>query len=290
MKKMMAFGVGILMLVLTGCNDTKTVYIVAPDTEPPAAPRGVTSTTGDGQVWVDWIANGESDLAGYKVWRASEAAGQAGGPYTRIATVNKSTTTFIDQNVTNGTTYFYAVSAYDINGNESALSPGEVYDTPRPEGSAFVQDFNLHPSTAGLNFSNSSPYGTVGAWNNVSADIYMEYSSADGTWFINVTNVNTYIQDMGYTGSFDDVSYSPTSGWSAVGWTEAIVGHTYIVWTADDHYAKIRITAIGNPSSSGVSLDWGYQVDTDGLGHLELKPAVRPQHDPATYLRRTIAR
>ena len=290
MNKIKMIGLAILTLILAGCTETKTVYVTGPDIEAPAAPRGVTSTTGDGQVWVDWLGNGESDLAGYKVWRASEANGIAGGPYTHIATVGSAVTTYTDLNVANGTTYFYAVSAYDDNGNESALSPEDVYDTPRPEGSSLVQDFNLHPSTAGFAFTNSAPYGSVVAWNSVSADIYMEYSSADAAWFINATTVNTDLQDMGYTDSFDDVSYSPTSGWSAVGWVEAIVGHTYIIWTSDDHYAKIRITAIGSPSTSGVSFDWGYQLDTDGLGQLELKPAVRPQHDPATYLRRTIAR
>jgi hypothetical protein len=285
-------GLAGLILILAGCEETRTVYVVGPDIQAPTAPRGVTSTTGDGQVWVDWFANGESDLAGYKVWRASEANGIAGGPYAHIATVNAGTTTFIDQNVANGITYFYAVSAFDNVGNESALSPEDVYDTPRPEGSSFVQDFFEHPGTAGFAFTNSAPYGSVVAWNSGSADIYMEYVPTDGAWFINVTNVNTDIQDMGYTNSFDDISYSPTDGWSAVGWTEAIVGHTYVIWTADDHYAKVRITATGNPTTSGVSFDWGYQIDDAGLGQLELKPAVikKPQHDPATYLRRQIAR
>ncbi|HXF49748.1 MAG TPA: hypothetical protein VNL73_10050 [Verrucomicrobiae bacterium] len=205
---------------------------------------------------------------------------------------NLSETNYTDQNLDYGRTYFYFVTAFDHSGNESPRSE-LAYDTPRPEGSSLVQDFNLHPSTAGFAFTNSAPYGSVVAWNSGSADIYFEYSSADAAWFINVSpiNVNTDLQDMGYTDSFDDVSYSPTSGWSAVGWVEAIVGHTYVVWTADDHYAKIRITSIDNPNST-VYFDWGYQIDGSGLGQLELKPAVikKPQHDPTTYLRRQITR
>jgi len=285
MKAIKMIGLAVLTLILAGCTETKTIYVTGPDIEAPAAPRGVTSTTGDGQVWVDWYPNGESDLAGYKVWRNSIDLDSA---YFLIATV--SGTSFTDNNVNNGTTYFYAVSAYDDDGNESALSPNDAFDTPRPEGSNFLQDFNLHPGTAGFNFSNSSPYGSRVAWDNLSADIYLEYVSVDGVYFINATNTGVDIQDMGYTDSFDDISYSPTSGWSAVGWVEAIAGHTYVVWTADDHYAKIRITSIGEPVNSGVSIDWGYQLSTSTYGQLELKPAVRPQHDPATYLRRTIAR
>ena len=289
MNAIKMIGLAGLLLILAGCNETRTVYVVGPDIQAPAAPRGVSSTTGDGQVWVKWIANGESDLAGYKVWRASEANGMAGGPYSHVATVSAGTTTFIDQNVANGVTYFYAISAFDDVDNESALSPEDVYDTPRPEGFDFMGDLILYPISAGFNFSNSSPYGSRVAWDNLSADIYFE--EASGSYFINVTNVNVDIQDMGYTDGFDDVSYSPTSGWSAVGWVEAIVGHSYVVWTADDHYAKIRITSIDGPNST-VYFDWGYQIDGNGLGQLELKPAVikKPQHDPATYLRRTIAR
>jgi len=281
MKAIKMIGLAVLTLILAGCTETKTIYVTGPDFEAPAAPRGVTSTTGDGQVWVDWYPNGENDLDFYRVWRAFQLA----GPYSAIADV--AGTSYIDNTVNNGTTYFYAVSAFDDVGNESALSPEDVYDTPRPEGSNFLQDFILHPGTAGFNFLNSSPYGSRVAWDNLSADIYLE---SDGVYFINVTNVNVDIQDMGYTDSFDDVSYSPTSGWSAVGRVEVILGHTYVIWTADDHYAKIRVTSVGDPVSSGVTIDWAYQLDSDGLGQLELKPAVKSRERDSSYLRRSIAR
>jgi len=290
MKTLMMIGLGLLALILAGCGDSKTIYITKPDTDPPAAPRGVTSTTGDGQVWVDWYPNGESDLAGYKVWKASEVDGLAGEGYDLIGTVGASATSFTVQNLPYATTYFYAVSAYDRAGNESLLQEEDVFDTPRPEGFATLNDFNLDPNTAGFSFSNNSPYGAIVRWDNASADIYFEFVPADNAWFINVTNLNTDIQDMGYTKSFDDVSYSPTAGWSKAGWVEAIEGHTYIVWTADDHYAKIRVRSINDPVNTEVVIDWGYQLDSDGLGQLELKPAVRPQHDPATYLRKSIGR
>jgi hypothetical protein len=283
-------GLAMLTLILAGCTETKTVYVVGPDFEAPAAPRGVTSTTGDEQVWVDWLANGESDLAGYKVWRASEANGIAGGPYSHIATVGAGTTTFIDQNVANGVTYFYAVSAFDDVGNESPLSPEDVYDTPRPEGSSYMRDFNVAPGSAGFDFFNTSPYGVRTSWTDVDADVYLEYVPGDGAWFINVTDIYTDIQDMGYTSSFDEISYAPEAGWSEAGWVEAIEGHTYVVWTFDFHYAKIRITSIDQLNST-VYFDWGYQTSDGNLGNGELKPAVgKPQHDPATYLRRPIAR
>ncbi|MCI0329879.1 MAG: hypothetical protein L0196_02850 [candidate division Zixibacteria bacterium] len=275
-------GLTVLTLILAGCNDTKTVYVTGPGNEAPAAPRGVTSTTGDGQVWVDWYPNGESDLDFYRVWRALQYA----GPYSAIADVTGSS--YLDQNVNNTTTYFYAVSAFDKAGNESALSPDSTFDTPRPEGSNYMRDLYVAPGSAGFNFTNSSPYGIRTAWTDANADIYLD--SVDGVWFINVTYPDIDIQDMGYTTSFDEISYAPEFGWSNVGWVEAIDGHTYVIWTADYRYAKIRITSIDDVNSY-VYFDWGYQLSTSQDGNRELKPVIgKPQHDPATYLRRSIAR
>jgi hypothetical protein len=153
-----------------------------------------------------------------------------------------------------------------------------------------MRDFNVSPGSAGFNFSNISPYGFRTAWTDTAAEVYLEYVPADYAWFINVTYPDIDIQDMGYTSSFDDVSYAPPSGWSTAGWVEAITGHTYVIWTADLHYAKIRITSIDDVNSY-VYFDWGYQPSTSTLGNRELKPVViKPQHIPATYLRRSIAR
>jgi hypothetical protein len=49
------------------------------------------------------------------------------------------------------------------------------------------------------------------------------------------------------------------------------VGHCYVVWTRDDHYAKFRVTDI-QPAAGGVPdrvvFDWAYQVDP---GNRELR-------------------
>jgi hypothetical protein len=37
-----------------------------------------------------------------------------------------------------------------------------------------------------------------------------------------------------------------------------VEGHVYVVWTWDDHYAKVRVVSI---SPNSVVLDWAYQVD-----------------------------
>jgi fibronectin type 3 domain-containing protein len=65
-----------------------------------------------------WNANTESDLAGYKIYRATTSGGY-GAP---IATLQGNVTTYIAAGLQSGTTYFFVITAYDSAGNESPLS------------------------------------------------------------------------------------------------------------------------------------------------------------------------
>ncbi|GAB6275242.1 MAG: hypothetical protein STSR0004_21070 [Peptococcaceae bacterium] len=83
----------------------------------PAAPTGLTATAGNQKVTLQWNANSEEDLAGYKIYRSLTE----GGTYTLIHTAGK-VTSWVDTGLTNGTTYYYKISAYDADGNESEQS------------------------------------------------------------------------------------------------------------------------------------------------------------------------
>lgn len=69
-----------------------------------------------------WTANGEPDLAGYKIYvgTASGTYNVSGSPF-----VTGKVTSYTVSNLPKGQTYFFAISAYDSAGNESVLS-GEV--------------------------------------------------------------------------------------------------------------------------------------------------------------------
>jgi hypothetical protein len=69
-------------------------------------------------VTLTWNANKESDLAGYRVYRAT-SSGTYGAP---IATIQGNTTSYVATGLQLGTTYFFVVTAFDIAGNESAYS------------------------------------------------------------------------------------------------------------------------------------------------------------------------
>jgi endo-1,4-beta-xylanase len=87
---------------------------------PLPAPTGLAATAGAGQVQLIW--NPVTGATGYNVKRATTS----GGPYTTIATVTG--TSFTDTGRTNGTTYFYVVSAFTAS-VESANS-AQVSATP----------------------------------------------------------------------------------------------------------------------------------------------------------------
>ncbi len=85
------------------------------DTTAPAAPRNLGALNGAGSVALNWSDNGESDLAGYRVYRRQEGVG-----YESIATVRSSK--YTDTSVRGGQTYYYRVKAYDSAGNHSVRS------------------------------------------------------------------------------------------------------------------------------------------------------------------------
>jgi hypothetical protein len=63
-------------------SGTLTINLL--DNTPPATPKGVSVTAGQSRLSVSWEANGEPDLAGYRVYYRS---GQAGPPWDGTAAV-----------------------------------------------------------------------------------------------------------------------------------------------------------------------------------------------------------
>ncbi|TES83424.1 MAG: PGF-pre-PGF domain-containing protein, partial [Hadesarchaea archaeon] len=80
------------------------------DQKTPSAPTGLTVTsveTGE-NLDLSWTAPPELDLAGYNIYRSTIS----GGPYSLIATVGV-ITSYRDNGLTTGTTYYYVISASD---------------------------------------------------------------------------------------------------------------------------------------------------------------------------------
>jgi len=252
--------------ILNGCEDK--VYVVKPDHTPPSRPKGFYSVTADKAVYLYWEANDERDFAEYRIYRRTDPESNQ---YYHLVTVD--TAAYIDDNVKNGDTYYYVVTAIDYDGNESDFSD-VVQDTPRPEDTNWTMyDRFYKPASSGFSFAGPE----VLNWDDYYADIYLEYDTDLETFFLCVANDQTDIQDFGYTKNLDDINYAPDKGWSKVGWVEVIKGHSYIVWTADNNFAKLRVSDIFD--NTRLTFDWAYQVDP---GNPEL--VHRPSH-PDNYLR-----
>lgn len=98
--------------------DSREVSATPMDLTPPATPKGLTVVAGVGRVFLTWNENHETDLAGYRVYRST----RSGRGYERLTEKPINRTTYSDESVKGGAVYYYAITAVDRSGNESARS------------------------------------------------------------------------------------------------------------------------------------------------------------------------
>ncbi|SHN63421.1 fibronectin type 3 domain-containing protein [Geodermatophilus obscurus] len=96
---------------------SETVRATPADRAAPAPPPGFTATRGDGRVDLSWTANGEPDVAGYRVLRDGAVLTTGTG------------TAYSDTTVVNDTTYTYALVAVDTSGNASDAATASARPT-----------------------------------------------------------------------------------------------------------------------------------------------------------------
>ena len=164
----------------------------------PAVPAGLQASAGNSQVSLSWSAS--ASATGYYLKRSTTT----GGPYTQIA--GTASTSFTDTGVTNGTKYFYVVSAYNSAGQSansaeaSATPTASVAIPPVPSslqaaaGDAQVS-LTWSASTGATSYNvkrattSGGPYATVGSATTTS---FTNTGLVDGTkYFYVVAAVNT---------------------------------------------------------------------------------------------------
>jgi hypothetical protein len=120
----------------------------------PATPSGLAATPGNAQVALSWTAS--TGATGYNVKRSTTS----GGPYTQVG--EPTSTSYTDTSLTNGTTYYYVVSALDSAGesaNSAQISALPAAPTSPPASFGTWTDV----TPAGVNLTSSlscSNYGT----------------------------------------------------------------------------------------------------------------------------------
>ena len=244
----------VLTATVSGCYIDANNTNGSTDSEPPAIPRGIRTITGDETIYVEWYPNAEFDLDGYVVWRSGNNE-----RFESIANLPAGKTHYTDRDVRNGRTYYYAVSAYDLNGNESARSPENAWDTPRPEGrNVTLDDYQLAPERSGYDFSHPRK-GTI-AWNDRTTDIYFGLDTDLNVTYLYSDN-GTELQDLGYHENFDNIDTAPEYGYTTL-YVELIEGHIYAIYTPDGNFAKIHVRRLFDDA---VIFDWAYQTDPDNV-------------------------
>jgi hypothetical protein len=118
-----------------------------PDTTPPAAPTMLTATPFSGSVGLSWTAPADLDVAGYNVYRSTVSPVSLTDPVNGGTLVTAAS--YLDAGLTNGTPYYYMVTAVDTSSNESVAS-NEATATP------------LASLGSGLNFDGTNDYVTFG--------------------------------------------------------------------------------------------------------------------------------
>ena len=117
------------LLVVSWNENTVSIFRNAVGTvviTPPSAPTNLTATAGNGQVTLKWSKNTEPDFLRYRIY-----SGTSSSPTTKIdsTTGGITDTAKIITGLTNGTTYYFRITAVDSAGLESGFS-NEVSATP----------------------------------------------------------------------------------------------------------------------------------------------------------------
>lgn len=229
---------------LFGCNND--INLNDPnDYNAPAVPQGVMAFNGDNEVEISWTHNREKDIDGYNVYYSTSYNGQ----YNYIGTTSNNY--YVDREAVNGKKYYYAVTAFDFQGNESELSLENAYGVARPEGfNQALANYRVFPNNSGFSFTDYKVY----PYDSNNSDFFFE--NFEGEYYLNVWD-DSDIQDLGATQDIYDVRFAPITGWNTTKDARAIVGHTYVIWTFDNRFAKIRISAI---TADRVIFDWAFQT------------------------------
>jgi len=107
--------------VAGGASANSSQASATPQAATPQPPTGLTATPGNTQVSLSWTAS--SGATSYNVKRSTVS----GGPYTTVG--SPSATSFTNTGLTNGTTYFYVVTAVNASGESGNSS--QVSATPQ---------------------------------------------------------------------------------------------------------------------------------------------------------------
>ncbi len=206
----LGFSIG-LMLLLAACSGYIGDKGPGTGTSVPAAPTGLAAAAGNTQITLTWTSS--SGATGYYVKRSTTS----GGPYTQIATPSAST--YTDTGLTNGTKYYYVVSAYNSAGqsaNSAEASATPIAPAPStPTGlSATAENAQVSltwNASAGATSYHVKRSSTSGAETQIAApasNSYTDTGLTNGTKYFYVVSA---VSSGGESANSTEVSATPTA-------------------------------------------------------------------------------
>jgi fibronectin type 3 domain-containing protein len=158
------------------------IFVTPQAPQPPGAPMSLTANPADGQVTLNWVSVGGTS---FNIKRATTS----GAEVTIVTGV--STTSYTDTGLTDGTTYYYVVTA--VNANGESLASDEASATPAvPAAPTAPTDVMATPAAQQINLS----------WDAVPGATSYEIERLDGTAmaadFVGVTPLVTGLTTTSY--------------------------------------------------------------------------------------------
>ncbi|ARS39462.1 hypothetical protein CA265_07280 [Sphingobacteriaceae bacterium GW460-11-11-14-LB5] len=232
-----------------GALGGELIKLAPTDITLPTVPTGLAASAGSSQNTLTWNTNADVDLLGYKIYGGTTAA-----PTTLLAAIPKGTTTYTHTGLTNGTPYFYRISAEDNYFNESAKT-ADVSATPTPPA---IASATYNASTGALTVTGSAFPAFAGATNDIVTN-KLTLTGEGGTNYV-LTSANVEItSSTAFTITLNTADRNAVEMMFNKNGTASTSGTTYNLaaaedWAAGENPASVIADAVNSVTVTNVAV------------------------------------